>query len=320
MKKNISLLAGVFGLQLVIALLVFLFGNSSSGEFTSEALLHFEKSNIDRIVISDSDSKVTLSKKGKAWLMAEDDLPVDSAKLDDLLAKLSEIRTTWPVTTTSSSHQRFEVAESKYRRRITLSIGEKPVADLFVGTSPGFKKSHIRAAEQDEVYALAFNAYDAPAIKKDWLDTSLLAVKSVTSVKGGDYELTKEDDKWRLPMSLENREVNSDKVNDLIKAIAAFRVMDVAKDKPDFDKDNSVTLEVANGESYFIDLMEKEGKYYVKRSDIDHVFTLSKYEYDRLSSPNKESLTAEIKPEQEGESRENETGDSVNVETEERQK
>jgi len=121
-----------------------------------------------------------------------------------------------------------------------------------------------------------------------------LAVKPVTKITGKDYGLTKDSDNWSLSVVPEGRDINQEKVSDLAKAIGAFRVMDIVKDVPEFDDDKRVTLNVSNDDNYSLVLSEKDGKYYVKRSDIETYFTLSKYEYDRLTKPNLESLTTEV--------------------------
>jgi len=294
MKKKIPLLAGVLSVQLIVALLFLILGNGDSKELVSEPLLGIYKDKIERIEISDSDKQVTMSKSGDGWHLSESGLPVEQSKLTSLLGTLEELKTTWPVATTSSSHERFEVSNSKHQRKLTLSKGGEPLAELYVGTSPGFKKSHVRLAGQDEVYAVEFNTYDAPVTEKDWLDKTLLAVKSVTKITGKDYDLTKDSDSWSLSVVPEGREINQEKVSDLAKAIGAFRVMDIVEYVPELDDDKRATLNVSNSDNYSLVLFEKDGKYYVKRSDIETYFTLSKYEYDRLTKSNLESLTTEV--------------------------
>ncbi|PQJ49936.1 hypothetical protein BTO12_19200 [Vibrio splendidus] len=80
--------------------------------------------------------------------------------------------------------------------------------ELYVGTSPGFKRSHIRQEEDDDVYALEFSAYKASTKDSDWLDKSLLALPSVKRIKGENFELIKEDDtrNWSgAPLTAEYR-------------------------------------------------------------------------------------------------------------------
>ncbi len=316
MKKKIPLLAGVLVLQLVVALSLFLWEGDRSGNFTTEPLMSFEPAQLDKLIVSDGDSEVVLSKKGEQWQLSSAGLPVTDDKLDRLLEKLKGLQTAWPVTTTSSSHERFEVSDNKARRKISLYQGDKAVAELYVGTSPGFKKSHVRVDGQDEVYALEFNAYDAPATTKEWLDKSLLAVKSVTKIKGKDYTLSKKGESWLIDPVQENREIYTDNVDNLVKAVGAFKILDVANSAPEFTEDKQTEIQVDNGSSYSIFLMEEEAKYYIKRTGFDQIFTLSKYEYERLTKPNLESLTTEITVDNEIEKSD---ADNVAVETEEKE-
>ena len=292
MKKNITLLTGILSLQLVIAVSVFLLTSTGSGEFTSEPLLSFENDRLDRIVISGGDDEVTLLKNDEQWLLANKNLPIEQEKLEHLLKNLTGLQTTWPISTTSSSHERFEVSDDKSRRKISLFEGNKSVPAIFVGTSPGFKKSHLRVDDHDEVYALKFNAYDAPATNKDWLDKSLLALTSVTHINTGDYRLIKDGELWRAEPELNKREVDQGKVNEFANAIGTFKVKAIADDAPEFVNDKSIVLDVDNGDKYAITLMEDDGKYYVKRTGINHVFTLSQYEYEDLAIANIESFTS----------------------------
>lgn len=294
MKKKIPLLAGILVLQLVVAFSVFLWSETRTGDFSSEPLVSFVPAQLDKLTVSDGDSEVVLSKKGEQWQLNGTGLPIAEDKLDRLLEKLKGLQTSWPVTTTSSSHERFEVSDSKMRRKISLYQGDKTVAELYIGTSPGFKKSHVRVDDRDEVYALEFNAYDAPATTKEWLDKSLLAVKSVTKIKGKGYSLSKEGESWLIDPVQEKREINTDNVDNLVKAVGAFKILDVANNAPEFTEDKQTEIQVDNGSSYSIFLMEEGAKYYVKRTGFDQVFTLSKYEYERLTKPNLESLTTAI--------------------------
>ncbi|MEC8056891.1 MAG: DUF4340 domain-containing protein [Pseudomonadota bacterium] len=294
MKKKIPLLAGILVLQLVVAFSVFLWSETRTGDFSSEPLMSFVPAQLDKLTVSDGVSEVVLSKKGEQWQLSGTGLPIAEDKLDRLLEKLKGLQTSWPVTTTSSSHERFEVSDSKMRRKISLYQGDKTVAELYIGTSPGFKKSHVRVDDRDEVYALEFNAYDVPATTKEWLDKSLLAVKSVTKIKGKGYSLSKEGESWLIDPLQEKREINTDNVDKLVKAVGAFKILDVANNAPEFTEDKQTEIQVDNGSSYSIFLMEEDAKYYVKQTGFDQVFTLSKYEYERLTKPNLESLTTAI--------------------------
>ena len=295
MKKKISLLAGVLGVQLILALSVFFWGGNHSDDFLPEPLLNFNSAKLDKLVISDGENEVVLLKNEKQWQLTDKSFPVDQNKFDRLLAKVRGLKTTWPVTSTPSSHERFEVSNNKMRRKISLYQNDKMLAAFYVGSSPEFKKSHVRVEGQYEVYALEFNAYDAPATTIDWLDKSLLAVKSVTEIRGTDYTLSKTGESWLIQPIHKNRKIDAGEVDKLVTAVGAFKIMDVANAALEFNEDKRIEILVKDGSRYSISLYEEGGEYYVKRTGFDDTFRLSKYEYERLTKPNLESLTAEVK-------------------------
>ncbi len=293
MNKKISLLAAFLGLQLVIAIAIFIVGNQSSSNFISETLIRFDSAQIDKIVISEADTEISLLQDDKQWRLASNGLLIAQEKLTGLLDKLAGLKTTWPVASTPSSHERFEVAENQYRRKITLLSDGNTVAELYLGTSPGFKKSHVRMANADEVYALALNSYDLSIAENDWLDTSLLAVDLVMRITAEGYTLVKQSDQWQLQPSQEERQVLQDKVAQLAKAIANFNVQSVIAEPPEFAPDKTMVIEVeaSNGASYVFELLADNEQYYIRRTGIEAVFSLNKYEYDRLSVLSIDALT-----------------------------
>lgn len=297
MKKKISLLTGFLGLQLVLALSIYLLGKTSSAEFVPEALLQFDSNKIDKLVISDPDKEIIISKNGYDWILAKNKLAIEQSNLDRFMKKLEGLKTNWPVTTTSKSHERFEVTDQEYKRKISLYQEDKLITQVYLGTSPGFKKSHIRVDGQNDVYALGLNYYDVPITSKDWMDKSILGVKAASSIKGDGFNLTKTGNEWKMDKPLKDKVVDQDKVHQFVNALGALKVQDIANEKQEFPKDKSIKFEVNNGERYLIHLMEEDGKYLVKRSDIDHVFTLSKKDYEGLIKPKTAFLIQEKKDE-----------------------
>ncbi len=68
---------------------------------------------------------------------------------------------------------------------------DKVVGDLYLGTSPGFKKVHARRADSDDIYAITFANYEATARTDDWLDKALLKPT-------GDVTAVTRPDHWRV--------------------------------------------------------------------------------------------------------------------------
>jgi hypothetical protein len=150
-KRNLILLLVI---QVLLVMGLFAWHKHHQPKLEAKQLLDFSISDVDRLIIHDASNHVSLKKSGTDWLLPDmNSLPVDVKKLDDLLDKLKNTKLTWPVTTTASSHERFEVSTDKFQRRVELYQGDKKLGELLLGSSPGFKKIHVRREGENEVYA-----------------------------------------------------------------------------------------------------------------------------------------------------------------------
>lgn len=97
-------------------------------------------------------SSVKLVKQGGKWGIADaDGYPAESSRVDDFLKQIAALRSHDVVLTQGTYHEKLEVAEDKYAKKVILESEGKPVT-LFIGTSPSFKNVHVRLGGQDEVY------------------------------------------------------------------------------------------------------------------------------------------------------------------------
>lgn len=294
MLKIQSWLSGLLILQLLIA--AGLYWQDRQQQPQQQALLSFDDQLIDRIVIADKDSKLTLSRSGKTWQLPElEKLPADTGKLNDLLNKLRQLKSAWPVTTTTSSHQRFEVADNQFQRRLQLYQGEQLLDELFIGTSPGFRKSYIRLANDDAVYSAKLNSFELPLDKNAWLDKSLLAAKDVTAIKGPDYALEKSDGAWRLGANDQpiDAQVDQDKAQQLALALSGLRVQALVSPPEQAISDKKVIgLEVSdNNTTSLYRFVQNQDQYYVSRNDNDKLFSLSQLDFNRIAKVTLSELT-----------------------------
>jgi hypothetical protein len=290
---------------------IFLNTRSAQTGYEAKPLLAFDPSVINKITVSSSDDEVILLKRDSGWSLPElNDLPVNTGKLDTALSKLKGLQTTWPVTTTASSHERFEVSADKYQRRVRLYQDDKLTSEVFLGTSPGFRNVHVRPDDDNNVYALAIDTYEFPAREQDWLDKSLLAVQDVSVIEGPDYVLRKRDKQWQFEDSQQEEhgyEVNADRARQLSQTLRSLRVTGVADKAPEFAVDKTVTIAVSGTYDWLYQLLNEGSQYFVKRSDMEQVFTLSQHDYDRLT----EVKMADLRVEKEQKSVEVNTGNAA---------
>ncbi len=280
-------------LQVLLMIGVFAYQQNSREQVNSQPLLGIKTTDVDRLVIQDANNKVTLQKTGDEWQLPElHQLPVDRQKLDEILQKLDGTTLTWPVTNTASSHERFEVAGTKFQRRLELFHGDSKKADIWLGTSPGFKKNHLRREGEDQVYAVELTAFEFAVEAKDWLQKDLLAVKDPSMIKAADYEIRKTDNSWSFVAA--NQDASADKVNatkatQLTTAFSNLQVQEVAAQVPQGETTKTI-LKSAAGEFEY-EFIEADNEYFVKRNDRDMYFKFSQAEFERITTIIKATLT-----------------------------
>ena len=295
MKKLQFYLSGFLALQLLLA--GGLFWSQLRGQAAQqqrEALLTVAAGDLQRLEISSGENTATLAREDGQWqLPALGGLPVDSSKLNTLLEKLADLQGGWPVATSGAARQRFEVAEGKFQKRLRLYTAgadeEELAAELYIGTSPGFRKVHLRRADDDAIYAVSLNSYELPVEPDSWLDKQLLAAGKVEAIKGPDYRLAKRDGKWQFGDG--EAELDTHKAGQLASALAGLRVSKAAERMP---QGEGVQLSVTTdrGELQYT-FRAADDRYYVSRSDLSQPFELSKYDYDRIAGPRSEQLVLE---------------------------
>ena len=202
MNGRIGWLGGLLAAQLLIVAGILFTGTLGSDEGASR-FLAFDAAAVTKFTIADSDESVALTREGEgenaAWRLAGG-MPADGDKVDEVLGKLAEMAAPWPVATSSDSAERFDVTENAHQRRLTLENDDGVLADVFFGTSPGYRRVHARAQGEDEVYSVDFSNYEAPTDADQWLDKSLLASNGEVSgiALDGAWRLAKSEDQWLL--------------------------------------------------------------------------------------------------------------------------
>lgn len=298
MTKTLSWLSALLGLQLLIA--AGLLWQSLEGRAAKpEPFLNFEPDEIDSIKIGDLDHTVTLTKKDGHWLIpALERLPAPDARIESILTRLKNFKPAWPVATTTASHKRFEVANDKFQRKVQFYQDGTVAAEWYLGTSPGFRKSHIRKADGNGVYTIAMSGFDLPVKTEDWLDKGLLRASEISGIKGPDYALEKTDGTWRFVKAGATDgesipEPDQEKAQQLASALTGLQVLGVADKTPD-----SVvkTLEVTTPKgSWTYDFMQADDKNYISRNDRKTVFALSQFDFNRITGVDFAKLLKEKK-------------------------
>lgn len=286
---NIRALLGVL-LTVQVALAAGLFLRDSHGGASIEPLLGFAVANVDRIVINDQQNTATLRRSDTGWELAGlPGLPANATRIDALLEALDKLRTSWPVVQSAAGRERFEVTEQNYQRRLQLYQDDVLLGEYYFGTSPGFRQTHARRADDDAVYALAFSNFDLPGDNNDWLDKTLLSTQNPQQITGPDFTIAKAETQWQLADATgTDVRLNQEEVTELVNAFSGLRVL---RAEEPAQAAAQVQFSVGNAAGVWeYQFSSSDGKYYVKRSDRQHAFTISQADYERITGKRRDEI------------------------------
>ncbi len=99
--------------------------------------------------------------------------PAVNHRVGTLLNVLVDLNTSRLVARSESSRPRLRVAEKTFVRKVEVKLADGGRSTLYVGTSPHFGATHVRAAHQTEVYlADSLGSADTDTAIYNWIDTA----------------------------------------------------------------------------------------------------------------------------------------------------
>lgn len=295
MSKPITILSALLVLQLLIASILAFNDATVQHGSTAKALVSVDKQQLRKIAITEGNDTLTLINNNDHWQLENyPDLPLVKHKIAAVVDELLATQVTWPVTSTSSSHQRFGVAADQFEKQVVFIDQDNNEQRLFLGTSPSFKKLYARNQTEDDVFAIEFNGYQLSSDANDWLDKSLLAIDGITQLNHAVINVEKQDDTWQLtaPSALSDQQsLAVDSIEDLINQLTSLQVTGIAKTNK--ESTNQLTVYDNSNEKYIYSFAADDENYFVKRSDIDHWFTISKPKFEKFAQLSVEQFVIE---------------------------
>ncbi|HHH35586.1 MAG TPA: DUF4340 domain-containing protein [Gammaproteobacteria bacterium] len=298
-NRTIAILGVLLVLQLAAAVALQWEGRDLNAGQDEAALLDFAANDVDHIRISDHEgASVELRRQDGAWrLTALAGFPADQATVERLLGKLAAMKQGWPVATTPAAARRFKVAEDDYERHIVLARGDQTLAEIYVGTSPGLRKVHVRRPDQQAIYAVAFNTFDAPVKTTGWIDKRIAQLdrQKLQRIELPALTLLRENGGWRLADLAEGEEMVAEEVDNLVGQVSTVTISDVLQKAPASPGEPTLvyTLHTRSGdkrEYRFYKSPDKGQGYILKTSMRKEYFKVPAFYVDSIKSASRDRL------------------------------
>ena len=190
---KVPVLIGLLAVQIIVIGIVFALQFRTPEE--PSLFLDFDPVAVDRMTVVSNEETIELQKHADAWEL-QDGLPADHDKVADLIEKMADLKAGWPVATSQSTAERFEVTEDSFQKHVMLHSGEDVVADFYLGTSPGYQRVHARI--DGPVYSVKLSNYEFGSKASSWLNKQLLRPEGRLSriERVGGFVLTHGDEGW----------------------------------------------------------------------------------------------------------------------------
>lgn len=279
-------------LQLLLVVLFTFQENHFEPHSPNVAVADFAPDTVDTIELSGDDgSSVTLQKKDESWVLAGDEqVPADSKQVSDFLEKFAGFKRGLAVATTKEAAERFKVGDKDYSSRVVLKRGGDVLADIYFGTSAGFKQLHARSAGSSEVITVSLGSHEVSPQTGAWVEKDLLNLEQekVAGLLYKDKSIEKDDEgRWAVTDAA-GEPKEAEEITALIEKICGLAIVDVGKDFDDSvaGEEGSVafSLVLDDGSRFAYQAVKRdETTYGLKRSDFDYPLSVSSWKITEIT-------------------------------------
>lgn len=291
--QRISIAAAIL-LILQIGLVVWVNMQKSQYEpfAANEQLVDFVPETIDFIKISGKEKEeLSLKKKSDSWFIAgKEDIPGNSTQIEAFLQTLARFKRGLAVATTKNGANRFEVSPENYSSHLILRSGDQIAADLYFGTSAGFKQLHTRTAESDEVVTVALNRNDVSPKIEQWIKKDILQLPQdqVAGIDIGNYSIVRHGENgWQGLNTAAGEKKELPNGGKLVEKICALNIQNVLENEPAGSEEEKKRLLLTvnkkdKSKLEYVFIKTSENSYAVNRSDTKFWWNISGWQGDEL--------------------------------------
>lgn len=305
MRRIIQTAGILLALQILLMVAVHFSGKDAMTVAPDTPLFTFKAGAVNGLVITDGEKKeIRLVKGDQGWVLPETfNAPASTTQVTALVEKLAGLQQGLPVATSESAVKRFKVADDLFQRRVRVLEGDKLVADLYVGTSPGFRQIHVRKAGSGEVLTAALSTFELDTSADQWLDKAMFAVKEdeLEAIVFSGFTLKKVEQEWQLDNLSAGEKTDAKAAADLVAKVGGLTVQSVVTAETAagfFSGEPALRFSVkkkGGGEVDYVLAKDGEDTYYLKQSLRELYGKVHKLQAEGLLNAGRERLIA--KPE-----------------------
>lgn len=224
MNRRNLILTGILVIQLVVAAVV-LWPRQTSSQAGQALFPGLEAAQVVSLAISGPDGEsIRLAKRTGGWVLPDaGDYPCQDENVTALLNEIVGLTADRLVTQTSSSHKRLKVSADDFERRIEFELTDGTEHWLYVGSSPTFGATHVRVADQNQVYLTSeLTAQDANLQTSGWVDRIYFSVSRDDVVAlslenaNGRFQFTRLGETWMMAELAAGESFNESSIQTLL--------------------------------------------------------------------------------------------------------
>lgn len=220
--------------QIMIGIVLFLPGDSDTGQAAGVLLAEFEPDQVMKLTIHDRDDNTLVLHQTEqdVWVLPDkDNYPVTASRVQQLLDKLQGIDRTRLIARQPSSHNRLGVSGGEYERLIEIELADNESRRVYLGTSAGSSAAHVRLNDEEDVYLTnELAAWEVSTRLAAWVDTTYFSVPRDDIVMlqienaNGVFQLQKHEDTWTLVSLADDETFDPASVTSLLSKISTVRL------------------------------------------------------------------------------------------------
>jgi len=283
-NKKLTILGIAAAVMMVLAVVTSKFTSRTATSQAAGAMLiqGLNTAGIHSIVLGHGDETVTLKKQDKTFVVTnKDNYPAMTAKINDLIASVLDIRTTELITGNAANHDELEVTEEKTQQVVRfLDDKDELITGVIIGkrTETGGTCVRRLAADQaasDKVY-LSDNATQLQSLAMDYIDKEIFKVTkddiarvTVTGPQDAYTITADEDGAMTLQNVPEDKKVKTSIQKQVFTAVTNLQFEDVQKESDktaELKFDRTYVCELKDSTVCTFQLAQKDDETYMKCS------------------------------------------------------